>query len=68
MYTKGAQLVTGRVNARAMMPEVLALAAAGRIDPAAVTECVLPFDDACEALLEPTLKPVFVRERASAAV
>ncbi len=62
MYTKGVRLVTGRVNARAVMPEALALVAAGRIDPAAVTECVLPFVDACEAVLEPTLKPVFVRD------
>jgi threonine dehydrogenase-like Zn-dependent dehydrogenase len=61
MYGRGATLVTGRVNARAAMPEVLDLLQAGRIDPAAVSECVLPFEDAALAFAEPTLKPVFVR-------
>jgi alcohol dehydrogenase len=66
MYSRGARLVTGRVNARAVMPAVLELVAAGRIDPAAVTERVLDFDDAREAFGEPTLKPVFVRDRPGA--
>ncbi len=61
MYARGARLDTGRVNARALMPEVLALVQAGRVDPLVVTERVLPFDDALEAFGEPTLKPVFVR-------
>jgi threonine dehydrogenase-like Zn-dependent dehydrogenase len=62
MYTKGARLVTGRVNARAVMPEALALVASGAIDPGAVSECVLPFDEAPEAILGAALKPVFVRD------
>ncbi len=61
MYSRGARLETGRVNARAAMPAVLDLLQAGRITPQLVSEAVLPFDSAFEALMEPTLKPVFVR-------
>jgi alcohol dehydrogenase len=62
MYSQGVRLETGRVNARAAMPAVLELAQAGRIHPLAVTDGVLPFDDALAAFGEPTLKPIFVRE------
>jgi alcohol dehydrogenase len=62
MYSRGARLVTGRVNARAGMPAVLDLIQARRIDPLEVTECVLPFDQALESFAEPTLKPIFVRD------
>ena len=62
MYSQGVRLETGRVNARAVMPEVLDLVQAGRIHPLAVTDGVLGFDDALEAFAEPTLKPIFVRE------
>ena len=61
MYSRGARLVTGRVNARAGMAAVLDLMQSGRIDPTKVTECVVPFDSALEGFFEPTLKPVFVR-------
>ena len=46
MYTRGCTLHTGRCHARALIPEVLALIAAGRLDPAAVTSAVVSFDDA----------------------
>jgi alcohol dehydrogenase len=62
MYSKGARLDTGRVNARAAMPAVLELLQAGRIDPRIVSEAVLPWDAALEAFAEPTLKPVFLRQ------
>ncbi len=62
IYGRGVTFVTGRVNARAIMPEVLGLVQAGRVDPLGVTDCVLPFEDALEAFAEPTLKPIFVRE------
>jgi threonine dehydrogenase-like Zn-dependent dehydrogenase len=62
MYGRGVQFVTGRVNARVLMPEVLDLVQAGRIDPLTVTDCVIPFENVLEAFAEPTLKPVFVRE------
>ena len=62
MYSRGARFETGRVNARALMPEVLDLVQSGRVDPLAVTERVLPYEDALEAFAEPILKPVFVRD------
>jgi alcohol dehydrogenase len=62
LYTRGARLVTGRVNARAAMPAVLDLLQAQRIHPMTVSQSVLPFDDALAAFSEPMLKPIFVRE------
>ena len=46
MYTRGCTLHTGRCHARALIPEVLELIAAGRLDPAPVTSAVVGFDDA----------------------
>jgi threonine dehydrogenase-like Zn-dependent dehydrogenase len=62
LYSKTARFETGRVQARAVLPAVLDLVQAGRIDPTVVTEAVLPWDAAPEALRDSTLKPVFVRE------
>ncbi len=56
MYTRGCTLHTGRCHARALIPEVLALIAAGRLDPALVTSAVVSFDDAPDALAEPPTK------------
>jgi alcohol dehydrogenase len=52
MYTKGITFKTGRVHARQAMPEVLDLAASGRLRPEVITTRVLPWSDAGEALLE----------------
>ncbi|WP_028063189.1 alcohol dehydrogenase catalytic domain-containing protein [Solirubrobacter soli] len=52
MYTRGCTLHTGRCHARALIPDVLALIADGRLDPAAVTSAVVGFDDAESALAE----------------
>ena len=60
MYSRGARLETGRVNARAIMPEVLALVASGAVDPLVVSDGVLSFAAAASALADDTLKPVFV--------
>jgi threonine dehydrogenase-like Zn-dependent dehydrogenase len=60
MYTRGCTLHTGRCHARALIPEVLALIAAGRLDPALVTSAVAGFDDAEAALAEPPTKLVLV--------
>ncbi|RIK98042.1 MAG: dehydrogenase [Proteobacteria bacterium] len=62
LYSKGARFETGRVQARAALPAVLALVQAGRVDPALVTQEVLPWDAAPDAIHAPTLKPVFVRD------
>jgi threonine dehydrogenase-like Zn-dependent dehydrogenase len=60
MYTRGCTIHTGRCHARALIPEVLALIAAGRLDPAAVTTAVVGFDDAEAALADPPTKLVLV--------
>jgi threonine dehydrogenase-like Zn-dependent dehydrogenase len=52
MYTKGITFRTGRVHARAAIPEVLALAASGALHPELVTTRVVPWQDAPEALVE----------------
>ena len=66
MYTRGVRFHTGRVNARAAMPEVLALVRSGKLHPEAVNSSIVPWDDAHEAILADTRKPVFVRDAASA--
>jgi alcohol dehydrogenase len=60
MYTRGCTLHTGRVHARSLIPEVLELVKAGRLDPALVTSAVVGFDDAAEALADPPTKLVLV--------
>jgi threonine dehydrogenase-like Zn-dependent dehydrogenase len=60
MYTRGCTLHTGRVHARTVIPEVLALVGAGRLDPALVTSAVAEFDDAPAALAEPPTKLILV--------
>jgi threonine dehydrogenase-like Zn-dependent dehydrogenase len=52
MYTKGITFKTGRVHAREAMPQVLELAAAGRVHPELVTSRVVGWAEAREALLE----------------
>jgi threonine dehydrogenase-like Zn-dependent dehydrogenase len=60
MYTRGCTLHTSRCDARALIPDVLALIAAGKLDPSLVTSAVVGFDDAPEALVEPPTKLVLV--------
>jgi threonine dehydrogenase-like Zn-dependent dehydrogenase len=60
MYTRGCTLHTGRCHARALIPEVLALIGAGRLDPALVTSAVVGFDDAEAALADPPTKLILV--------
>src|SRR3954447_23897144 len=60
MYTRGCTLHTGRCHARALIPEVLALIAAGRLDPTLVTSAVVRFDEAEAALAHPPTKLILV--------
>ena len=60
MYTRGVRFVTGRVNARAVIPEVLALLAAG-CDLGPAVERVVDWDDAPSAWPTMTGKTVFTR-------
>ena len=62
MYGTGVHFHTGRANARANMPDVLALVQSGRLQPELITSEIVAWRDAAEALVEPSLKPVFVRE------
>jgi len=60
MYTRGCTLHTGRCHARALIPDVLALIDAGRLDPALVTSAVVGFDEAEVALADPPTKLILV--------
>lgn len=59
MYTRGVRFVTGRVNARAVLPEVLTLLAAQNLSPA--VEQIAPWDEAPSAWPAMTGKTVFTR-------
>ncbi|MFJ9740341.1 zinc-binding dehydrogenase [Streptomyces sp. NPDC101166] len=61
MYLTGVTLRIARDNVRAHIPEALALAAAGEVDPGKVVSHVIDWDDLPNALPEKHLKPVFVR-------
>jgi len=61
MYGKGVHFHTGRVNALADMPPVLELIRSKRIDPARVSSEIVAWENAGDALAEPSMKPVFVR-------
>jgi len=62
MYARGVTLHTGLINARATIPSVLSLIQSGRLQPERITTCVAQWDDAAEALLDPSAKVVVVRE------
>ncbi|ULE32653.1 alcohol dehydrogenase catalytic domain-containing protein [Mycobacterium sp. IDR2000157661] len=59
MYTRGARFVTGRVNARAALPEVLNLLARQPLSP--VVQAVVPWEDAPSQWPAMTGKTVFTR-------
>ncbi|KUI47800.1 alcohol dehydrogenase [Mycobacterium sp. GA-1199] len=59
MYTRGVRFVTGRVNARAVLPEVLELLAGQ--DLSAAVEHVVPWDEAPEGWPRMTGKTVYSR-------
>jgi alcohol dehydrogenase len=61
MYTTGVELHTGRVAARPIIPEILELTLAGKLNPERVTSSVVPWDQAPEAVPEPTTKLVITR-------
>jgi threonine dehydrogenase-like Zn-dependent dehydrogenase len=56
MYTRGCTFHASRVHARAVIPAVLDLIAAGRLEPERVTSAVVAFDDAPDALADPPTK------------
>ena len=49
-------------GARATIPSVLSLIQAGRLQPERITSRIAQWDDAAEALLDPSAKVVVVRD------
>jgi alcohol dehydrogenase len=61
LYSRGVHLHIGIGMARPAMPAILDLVAAGRLRPQVVTSASAAWEDATEALLEPTTKLVISR-------
>ncbi len=61
MYTRGITFKTGRVHARAVLPEVLELARAAKIHPQRVTGQVIDWADAAAVLSHHSVKTVVTR-------
>lgn len=61
MYDGDITFKTGRANARALIPKVLDLVCAGRLRPERITTRLAAWDDAPEALGDPSTKVVIAR-------
>jgi alcohol dehydrogenase len=61
MYSRCCTLHTGRAHVRPHIPDVLALVASGAFDPSLVTEEVVAWADAADALAAPPMKLVLSR-------
>ena len=61
MYTRGITFRTGRVNARAVIPQVVDLVLDGRLRPELVTAATVAWDEADTALADLAAKTVIVR-------
>ena len=62
MYLTGVTMRIARDNVRAHLPDALALAQSGRVEPGRVVSKVIPWEQLPDALPERHLKPVFVRD------
>lgn len=60
LYTRGVHLHLGIAQVRPDIPAILDLVAAGRLRPQLVTSATASWNDAPEALLEPTTKMVII--------
>jgi alcohol dehydrogenase len=61
MYTRGVQFSIGRAHSASLLPEVVGLIAAGRLDPAPITTSVIGWDEAPDRYLDDTVKLVVTR-------
>jgi alcohol dehydrogenase len=61
MYLTGVTFTTGIVSSRPLVPALLELVAAGRLHPELVTTRLASWEEAPEAILEPTTKVVVTR-------
>ena len=59
MYTRGVTFVTGRINSRAALPNIVELVTSGRLAPDPITTLKVPFSAAAEAMFDPNPKVVF---------
>jgi threonine dehydrogenase-like Zn-dependent dehydrogenase len=64
MYTIGVTLHLSRLNARSVMPEVVECVSHGKFHPERIITRYASFEDAAEAMLDPTIKVVFCRDGA----
>ena len=63
MYLNGSTLTTGLANVRVYLPDILSAVQNGTLRPDLVTTLTADWNDAPEALLDPTTKVVLVRPR-----
>jgi alcohol dehydrogenase len=61
MYTRGLHFHIGRAHSASLLPEVVGLIAAGRLDPAPVTTSVIGWDEAPTRYLDDTIKLIVTR-------
>jgi threonine dehydrogenase-like Zn-dependent dehydrogenase len=61
MYTRGLRFFIGRAHSASLLPEVVGLIAAGRLDPAPITTCVIGWDEAPDRYLDDTVKLIVTR-------
>jgi threonine dehydrogenase-like Zn-dependent dehydrogenase len=61
LYTLGIEVHIGRAHSAALLPEVTALVAAGRLRPELITTAVIGWDDAPQHYLDPMVKLIVNR-------
>ncbi|MBU3071306.1 alcohol dehydrogenase catalytic domain-containing protein [Aestuariicella sp. G3-2] len=59
VYLRGITYTVSRVHGRALLPETLHHACCGTIDPLALADHILTFDDCIEAMVDPAPKLIF---------
>jgi threonine dehydrogenase-like Zn-dependent dehydrogenase len=62
MYVHGSTLTTGLANVRADLPEILQTIQSGLLKPQLVTTLLADWNDAPQALLDPSTKVILVRQ------
>jgi len=62
MYERDVTFSTGRPSTQAFIPTVLDLCRRGLLHPERVVSRIIPWEDALEGLVEPSLKPVVARQ------
>ncbi|MEM0955155.1 MAG: alcohol dehydrogenase catalytic domain-containing protein [Pseudomonadota bacterium] len=60
-YRRGITYTLGRVHGRRVMEHTLCHTCKGELDPMALVDRVLPFEDSIDAMLDPAIKIIFSR-------